>query len=304
MPFRIRRKEGIEAGLKRILREQLDRAAENLLETEEADAAVAVHEARKGCKKARAVYRLLRPELETVYRTENARMRDLSRKLSASRDAKVMLDSFERILERFTNDIADRRDFATIRRRILRKQEELEHRDLDLEGQRGQCLAEIEEARLGLQRWSLPGEKFKLLGKGMRRTYGSGRRAMRRAVKEPTDENLHEWRKQAKYHCFHVRILRRMQPEEMGQRARETYALTELLGQSQDLSVLRRYLQVSDRLHGTIRNLAIFLELVDIRRQELLAEAVAVGQELFVPKPKELYQVWKKQWKRWRRDRE
>jgi hypothetical protein len=87
-------------GLQRILREQIAKALESLDGTKLSDETV--HSARKELKKAHATLRLLRDALgDAVYRQENAALRDAARPLSEVRDAKVVLDTLEMLVERY-----------------------------------------------------------------------------------------------------------------------------------------------------------------------------------------------------------
>jgi len=64
-----------------------------------------VHEARKAIKKARATLRLLRNALPAAtYRRENEALRNAARPLSATRDAKVLIDALDALAARNTID--------------------------------------------------------------------------------------------------------------------------------------------------------------------------------------------------------
>ena len=65
-------REGVPAGIERIIREQIERAIEELTGQTNNSQDEAVHEARKCFKKIRAVLRLVRDELpQAVYQREN-----------------------------------------------------------------------------------------------------------------------------------------------------------------------------------------------------------------------------------------
>jgi CHAD domain-containing protein len=100
MAIGLRRSESGTQGLRRILREQIAKALEALGGTTLSDEAV--HSARKELKKARATLQLLRDALgDVVYKRENAALRDAARPLSEVRDAKVLLDTLVRLVERY-----------------------------------------------------------------------------------------------------------------------------------------------------------------------------------------------------------
>ncbi|MCW3057232.1 MAG: domain containing protein, partial [Solirubrobacterales bacterium] len=61
----------------------------------------AVHEIRKALKRLRALVRLLRHELgEEAFARESAALRDAGRRLAGARDAEVLLDTLDSLLER------------------------------------------------------------------------------------------------------------------------------------------------------------------------------------------------------------
>ena len=84
--FVLGEEEPLAAGLQRITVEQFDDSIGRLTGSEGID--LAVHAARKSMKRLRAVLRLVRPELgDTVYRAENAILRDTAAKLLFRDDA-------------------------------------------------------------------------------------------------------------------------------------------------------------------------------------------------------------------------
>ena len=77
MAFRFKLNEPVQKGFRRIALEQIERAERELSASENAE--VATHETRKCIKRVRALLRIGRPGLgEPVYRSENARMREIA----------------------------------------------------------------------------------------------------------------------------------------------------------------------------------------------------------------------------------
>src|SRR6266567_8833517 len=70
MAYRLERDESVPQALRRIAREQLASAADELGKRG-SKRAEGIHEARKSIKKVRAVLRLVRQELGNTYRKEN-----------------------------------------------------------------------------------------------------------------------------------------------------------------------------------------------------------------------------------------
>ena len=89
--------ERIDEAVRQIAAEQIDKA---IAEIDDADltAHETVHQVRKRCKKLRALARLVRPGFPS-YKKENAFFRDLARGLSGARDAQVMCDAYNRLVD-------------------------------------------------------------------------------------------------------------------------------------------------------------------------------------------------------------
>ena len=60
--------------------------------------------------------------------------------------------------------------------------------------------------------WRLDRIDLDTLATGLERTYRSGRQTSSEAEHRRTDEALHDWRKQVKYHSFHLILLKAVWP--------------------------------------------------------------------------------------------
>src|SRR5262245_47740548 len=100
MSYRIQADEPVDEGIRRIAREQVDRAAEEA-GSSESNAAEAVHKVRKRCRQIRSVLKLIRPVLGEAYVAENAWYRDAAARLSGIRDAQVVNDAYDDLLIHF-----------------------------------------------------------------------------------------------------------------------------------------------------------------------------------------------------------
>jgi hypothetical protein len=84
--------------------------------------------------------------------------------------------------------------------------------------------------------------EFSAVAGGLCKTYGRGRNALHAAYAEPSDESFHEFRKRAKYHWYHLRLLRRIWRDMLGVQREAADELSDLLGDDHDLAVLRNTL--------------------------------------------------------------
>ena len=118
---------------------------------------------------------------------------------------------------------------------------------------------------------------------GLERAYRRGRERMREAEEDPSTERLHEWRKRAKDHWYHLRLVRDAWPQELEARADEVHRLTDLLGDDHDLAILAGEAQAAGEASDDRADL---LAAIDRRRAGLKAEAFKLGARVYAEKPK------------------
>ena len=291
----MRPKERTDAGIRRVVREQIRGARSDLRRTGP-DRHEGVHEARKRFKMIRAALRLARPSLgELSFALENTWYRDTGRRLSSVRDAVAMIECFDALRKRFAREM-DGAVAEGVRR-------ELEARLATLAGDEAGLGTRCAEVSLGLdlsmvrvKDWPIQDRGFKTIGPGLMKTYRHGRRAMRIALKEPSDENLHEWRKRAKDHWYHVRLLRNVWPKVMDAYRREMRGLTEALGADHDLALLAPIVSANPDAFGGPDAVRVFLEFVHRRRAELQDQARVLGRRIYAEKPRTLLARFKSRW--------
>lgn len=287
------------AGIRRIALGRVEDALEQLGGAGDAEVAKRVHEARKDLKKLRAVLRLVRSEVPAdVYRSANERFREAGRKLSSARDAEVKLDTLRSLREHYPADFpplgANRLEAA-----LMAERDALEA-SLRADGARLSSAREaIEAAREPIASLPLGTDGWALVGGGLDRAYRRGRSLFEVAVADPSDHNVHEWRKRAKELWYHLRILECIWEPVVGQMAQQAHELGDLLGDHHDLAVL---IEDAESREGMIsapmrERLAI---LAERRQAELLAEARRVGERLYAERPKAFRRRMRSYWRIWR----
>jgi adenylate cyclase len=295
-PFRLKRKEGAVAGMRRIALGRAERAAERLREAEGADdLAPCVHGARKDLKKLRAVLRLLRRELgDDLYHEENERYRDAARLLSAPRDAEVKLETLAGLRERFGEGLGLGVDeWSTELQR---------DRDVAIEAIRegaatslGRATGMVEQGRERIAAWPLETDSRKLVAPRIERAYRRGRREMRRAKEDPSGPHLHQWRKRAKDLWYQLRILRKSIPASLARSIDLADELADVLGEHHDLAVLRDDLLVREL--PAVDRPAVIAAIAE-RQAELAATAFDLGGRLYSRKPRAFRKRMHRGWKR------
>lgn len=276
--FRLLAGEPVGEDLARIALGRIDHARDELVGLTESTPEQAVHEARKDMKRLRAVLRLVRGEVAgKTYRRENAAFRDTAALLSGARDADVMLATLGALEERHPGDLPP--DAAGGLRQAL----EAHRRRLAAEEIRAAEAAErLAVARDRVPAWMPTGDGFGLIETGLAGTYRHGRRAAALAARKPTDENLHDWRKQVKYLWHQLQLLREAWPAALAPLGRAAHDLSDRLGDDHDLAVLWDFAGGHASGFDGLDDLGA---VVAARRAELQAEAHALGARLYAEKP-------------------
>jgi CHAD domain-containing protein len=296
--YRLKRKEPVADGMRRIALGRAESALERLRGANPEDDGFqdAVHGARKDLKKLRAVLRLLRDRLgEEAYRAQNRCFRDAARALSESRDAEVKLETLAALGEHFSD--LPPAALAAWREALERD------RDRAVEGADAMTLFEsielIEAGRDRIEGWDLGSGSWELIEPGLRRLYKRGRRAMREAEGQPSEESFHAWRKRAKDLWYLLRILHDAWPEILGASEEEAHRLADLLGDHHDLAVLREDLATHHFSGEDSRALAVAIA---TREGELAGDAFELGQRLYAEKPRAFRSRLRAYWRAWRSD--
>jgi CHAD domain-containing protein len=292
--FRLLSDEPLGKGIARIAHGRIGHALDELGGATESSPEEAVHEARKDVKKLRALLRLVGSGTSgRVRRRENEALRDVGRSLSGVRDADVMLATLADLEEGFPGDLPPEAAGA------LREQLEAHRRGMTLDGAESAAL-ELARIRDRVRTWTPRGDDVGVVRQGLERGYRRGRRALREARREPTAENLHEWRKRAKDHWYNLGILRDVWPPVMEPLADAAHQLSERLGEDHDLEVLLDFARSrAIGLDGADRVVAL-TAVVESRREGLRAEAFALGERLYAEKPRAFAGRVESLWHTWR----
>ena len=285
MSYRLELDEPPEDGIRRIATEQADQALGDL-RGEEEDLNEAVHDARKRFKKIRAVLRLVRKEVgEEHFKRENACFRDAGRALAEVRDDWVLTETLDDLRERYEDELSPGA-FEGLRARLGERYDATARRVLVEEDRLEEVAVKVAAGRQRIQDWPLdPG--FRALLPGLGKVYRRGRKRMEDAFEEGTFEAYHEWRKRVKYLWYHVRVLRHAWWDVMDGWADSVHDLSDLIGESNDLSELRIALEEDPNLEAEEPERELLLALVDRRREELRESTRPLGQRIYREKPGE-----------------
>jgi len=299
MSFALKPDRCLRKNIHRIARKQLDNALVEL--TGEKDPRdEAVHEARKCLKKLRAVLRLVRPAIRAKsFRAENVCFRDAARPLTEVRDAKILIETLDGLVEHFRAQIAGRA-FADVRKALQDHLRGVRKQVLDEQNAFATVGEVVRQAARRVNRWTDVPNRWPALGAGLEDTYRRAGTAYRKAATDPTVPALHEWRKQVKYLRYQLELLRPIWPERLEELATEADHLGDLLGDDHDLAVLRQLLTDEPDRFGAAGDRELLLALIDRRRAELEEESLRLGERFFQERPRAFVRRLKGYWKAWR----
>lgn len=291
MAFELKAKESVSDGIRRNVRREIENALNHLgakMRPHQRGAweNEAVHEVRKCFKKVRAALRLVREDLgDDVYREENWCFRDAARPLTKVRDAEMLVETLDKLTQQFA-EVIESGAFAKIHEALLANLREVTRRVLDED----RAFAAVEEvatcALARLPDWRIERDGWAALESGLRRVYRTGHRALTLAVENSSVENLHEWRKQAKYLWHQLQLLEAAWTGSEKELVDQTHKLSQLLGDDHDLAVLRETLAADPLAYGGHRILKGVFAVIDRRREELERQAFALGRSVYKDSPK------------------
>jgi CHAD domain-containing protein len=298
MAFRLERDESVSDGLRRVIREELKSAAELLANGMNDNPDEAIHEARKSVKKVRAVLRMAYPDPDGAPSRENASLRDIAGRLSEFRDDAAIIETFDDLKKAHKPKRAPA-GFRSVRAGLVRQ---LRHaRNDDVTAVLHEASGNLLESRKRMKAWAARDlNGYDALAPGLEKTYRRGRKALTRALRVRSPENLHELRKRVKDHWYHVRLLEGIWSETMGAREKSLKDLETWLGEDHNLVVLSERLAAEPSKYGNKRDLESVLRSSRDWQTELRQKALPLAERVYEEKPgefirrmKHLWQIWK-----------
>ncbi len=275
MTFRFRIGRPIDKETRRIALFQIDRAHDAL--SRGTDLGAAIHDCRKCLKRVRALLRIVRPGLAAQqFRSADVRLRDIARGLSASRDRTVARATLVAIETRagvepgsYCAAVGLIDDAASDGTALV---------DGDAAKTAAAELLDVRDDFAELWRASLT--RATVLD-GFEQGYLAARRHLTLAYAVPDEETMHDWRKRVQRHWRHLQLIERVWPEEIGARIAQAEAISVLVGEFQDLSVLKQLVAAGD---GGRRRRSLARDVIghcETRQDELRRLARPYGERLF-----------------------
>ncbi len=242
MAYRLQKRETLAAGLKRVAEEQVSEAIKQLESPN--DLKDRIYQARKCLKKARAILRLLAPQLGPLSKEESRRLRDVGRRFSALRDAQVsaqLLEEFAKYYKRHTALNPHR--FV-----LAQKQSELEQGS-DWHAVLSESVGLLSATRKRIEDWPLSELNQKSVDDEIQKTHKHSHKTFEHARQTRSPEDFHEFRKAVKRELNQARLF-----ESEGRHIDMLKHLSDLLGQHHNHAVLMQHVEnPSERFRAMVR---------------------------------------------------
>ena len=277
MAFRLKMREPLSDGLKRVFCEQIDSALQ-CCQHPAKERGVTVHEVRKHLKKLRASMRLAIGQVgKNCHAQEDCCVREIGRLVSDLRDAQVRLQTFI--------ELRDKASKKTKRQLFPRTEEllllERESFSAAFAGWQSQAIPQLEGIKARLMKWPLGCLNWKQICGAVCKIYRRGQRALAKTINDPDPDHFHSWRKRVKDVWYQLRILQPLNRVVLEEMAHDAEVLGELLGIEHDLDFLwaRLKKECSDqRLTGELTQLQ---KLITKRGKRLRRDALELGRRFY-----------------------
>ncbi|MGO8953887.1 MAG: CHAD domain-containing protein [Rhodomicrobium sp.] len=282
MHYRLSANMPLQAVVPAIAANQLDAAVARLRYADHGH--TAIHCARKHFKRARALLGLVEPAAPGKnLKASRKLITSAAHMLASSRDAQVAIDAAQDLVKEFgagrnARAFSDLTSFLIARRD--RVEEKLNRAGIDA------VLGELEKAKDSLSKLDLRRAKMSDLLDSACATYRKGRHAMKDALKTGGDEAIHSWRKLAQQHWRHMLLLKDAWPKEAKARVAQARRLSGVLGQHNDLAVMREIILTNRIVFRSPDDVKMLCRCIEKKQAQFLSEADSEGGRLYAEKPK------------------
>ena len=277
MGFRLKLREPLPDGLKRVFREQIDSAL-RLCRHPAKQRGVTVHEVRKHLKKLRAAMRLAVGEVgKNQHAREDRCVREIGRLVSDLRDAQVRLQTLIQLRDETAKNSGENH-FARIEELLSLERESF---SAAFDGWQKQAIPMLEGVEERLSKWSLTGLSWRQICGAVEKIYKRGQRGLGKTIKKPVPENFHEWRKRVKDLWYQLRILQPLNRVVLEKIAADAEVLGELLGREHDFYFLLARLEKESGDEALRGELVQLRKLIRKRGKRLRRNALELGRRFY-----------------------
>jgi len=274
--FILKNKESADEDLIRIMNDQIDIALSHLEKESDNDFDESVHEVRKCIKRIRAVLRLVRDDIgKQKYRKENFFFRDINRNMSELRSINVNIETLVKLNSDESAGYKALIDhFIELKEKIIYK--------LCLEDDRlGNVVKMLKKGKKRTDQILIKNKDFEILFLGLIRVFNQCLRSMILAKKEPSNANLHEWRKKVKYLYYQFQVLEPVLPEELVIYTPKLDDLADYLGEDHDLAELEDSLRGNPYIPAESNKSESIYNIIDKTRYNKQKILFSLASEIF-----------------------
>jgi CHAD domain-containing protein len=277
MGFRLKLRERLPDGLKRVFREQIDSALQ-LCRHPAKERGVTVHEVRKHLKKLRAAMRLAVGEVgKNRHAREDRCVREIGRLVSDLRDSQVRLQTLMQLRDKVEKG-SEEKPFSRIEELLSLERESFSAAFADWQKQ---AIPRLERVGERLTKWSLDGITRKQICGAVGKIYKRGQRGLAKTIKKSAPENFHAWRKRVKDLWYQLRILQPLNRVVLEKIAADADALGELLGREHDFDFLLARLEKESGDDALCDELAQLQKVIRKRGKRLRCNALELGRRFY-----------------------
>ena len=277
MAFRLKLREPLPEGLKRVFSEQIDSAL-RMCEKPARQRGITVHEVRKHLKKLRAAMRLAVGEVgKNCHAREDRCVRKIGRLVSDLRDSQVRLQTFAELRDQ-TAKKPEQQLFPRTEELLLLERESF---SAAFAGWQTQAIPQLERVKARLMDWPLEGLTWKQICGAVAKIYKRGQRGLAKTIADPVPENFHEWRKRVKDIWYQLRILQPLNRVVLEEMAHDAEVLGELLGREHDLVFLLARLEKESGDEALTGELSQLQKLIGKRCKRLRRDALELGRRFY-----------------------
>src|SRR6266480_1836411 len=277
MGFRLKLREPLPNGAKRVFREQIQSALQ-LCRHPAKQRGVTVHEVRKHLKKLRAPMRLAVGEIgKNRHAREDRCAREIGRLVSDLRDSQVRLQTLIQLRDETAKGSGEN-PFPRIEELLSLERESF---SAAFAGWQKQAVPKLEGVRDRLLEWPLTGVTWKQICGAVGKIYKRGQRGLAKTIKKPVPENFHAWRKRVKDLWYQLRILQPLNRLVLEEIAADARILGELLGRERDFDFLAARLEKESGDEALRDELAKLQKLIRKRGKRLRRDALELGRRFY-----------------------
>src|SRR5437867_5568489 len=277
MGFRLKLREPLPDGLKRVFCEQIESALK-LCRHPAKQRGVTVHEVRKHLKKLRAAMRLAVGAVgKNQHACEDRCVRKIGRLVSDLRDEQDRIQTLVELRDETARGPKDN-PFPRLEELLSLERESF---SAAFAGWQKQAIPQLERVEARLLKWPLEDLTWKQICGAVAKIYKRGQRCLAKTIDDPEPENFHAWRKRVKDLWYQLRILHPLNRVVLEEMAHDAEVLGELLGIEHDLDFLWSRLKRECGDQRLAVELTQLQKLITKRCKRLRRDALELGRRFY-----------------------